>query len=324
MSKMNHRIDPRMELLTALQLVSGDPNIDRNGCKYYEDMVAWFDQYREHPAVLHYRSINEHFCFDAPINSMLFMEFGDRLTLISEPPEYYYLRAGDKQSWLDFFNGLQDFAAVSSFREFYNAHLDYYQEALQKVEAINGNCDPAAELEAYLGLGSECYTFIFSPLQTCGYGGCHLPWTEEVTCTIGFDLDKQDDRAEICLRVYLWHEFGHYYVNPLLDDYLAQNPSVNQAFTKFITHLQIDEDKFPSVNYYECCVRAITHKLNEIYYGKQEADMILACEESDGFAYIRHFIRALSTFEQAREQNRTNIKDYFPILLNDVINNPIS
>jgi hypothetical protein len=305
-----------MELLTALQLVAEDPNIDRSGGVYLDDMKEWFSSYSNHPAVLHYKSINEFFCFDAPVSSMLFTRFDDKLELISEPADYFYQRADGKENWMAFYNGLRDFAHDTNFKEFYRAHQGYYNEVIDKVKAIKANCDPVGELERYINMSSDKYTFIYSPLQTCGYGGHNLPNNIGVYCTIGFDCEKQDDRAEIGLRIYLWHEFAHYYINPMLDNYLDKNPDIYEALIK---KLVIDEDKYPFANYYEYFVRAITYKLNAIYYGQKEADGILNWEESDGFIYIRNFIQALSKFEPARDSTQISLKDYFPSLINDVI-----
>lgn len=316
MKKMSIIIDPRMELLTALQLVAGDSNINRNSnSSYYQDMLSWFSSFIDHPAVAHYKAINDSFCFDAPVNSMLFMELGDELSLVWEPSEYLCLRAGSKQNWMNFFSGLQEFASVSRFKQFFEDHSGYYQQAIKKVIAINGACDPAVELESYLGLEADSYTLRFSPLQTCGYAGCNIPDHESVSCTIGFDQDAENDRAEICLRVYLWHEFAHVFVNPIIDDCIAQNSADWQAFEKLINSLNIDPQIIPDVNSYECFVRAITYKLNEKYYGIQEAEGILKWDEEQGFVYVRQFINALDKYEMAREKMGVNIKEYFPVLL---------
>lgn len=320
MKKLRIIVDPRMELLTALQLVAGDSNINRiSRSIYYQDMIAWFTPYQSHHAVAQYRAINDSFCFDAPINSMLFMDYNDELSLTYEATEYLCLRAGSKHNWMDFYKGLQDFARVTGFKRFYEDHAAYYKQAIKKVEAINGACDPATELESYIGLKAEQYTLRFSPLQTCGYAGCNVPESEEVSCTIGFDEDEENDRAEICLRVYLWHEFAHVFVNPIIDDCMAQNSTDWQRFEKFISNLNIDDQKYPFVNAYECFVRAITYKLNEKYYGIKEAEGILKWDEEQGFLYVRHFVKALDHYEQAREKLGVNIKDYFPIIIMEAI-----
>lgn len=321
MKKLKILVDPRMELLTALQLVAGDPNINCiNKSSYYLDMLAWFTPYYEHHAVAQYRAINYHFCFDAPINSMLFMDYNDELSLTCEPSEYLCLRAGSKQNWMDFYKGLQDFTRVTSFKRFYDDHSGYYQQTIEKVIAINGACDPATELESYIGLEAEQYTLRFSPLQNCGYAGCNVPDFEEVSCTIGFDQDEENDRAEICLRVYLWHEFAHVFVNPIIDECIAQNSADWQRFEKYISSLTIYSQNYPDLNCYESFVRAITYKLNEKYYGTQEAEGILQWDEEQGFLYVKYFIKALDQYEIAREQMGVNIKDYFPTLLREIIN----
>jgi hypothetical protein len=302
-----------MELLTALQLVAGDPNVNRkSNSSYYQDMLSWFIPFVDHPAVAHYKSINDYFCFDAPINSMLYMELGDELSLACEPSEYLCLRAGSRQDWMKFFIGLQDLARVSGFKEFFEDHLGYYQQAIAKVEAINGACDPASELESYLGLEADSYTLRFSPLQTCGYAGVNIPEHEGVSCTIGFDQDADNDRAEICLRVYLWHEFAHIYVNPIIVECMVQNSADWQSFEKFINSLNIDPQIYPNVNCDECFIRAITYKLNEKYYDIQEAEGILNWDEEQGFLYVRHFIKALNRYEVEREKRGGEHKGVLP------------
>lgn len=324
MKKLKILVDPRMELLTALQLVAGDPNINCiSKSSYYQDMLAWFTPYNDHHAVAQYKAINDFFCFDAPINSMLFMDYNDELSLTCEPSEYLCLRAGSKQNWMDFYQGLQDFARVTDFKRFYEDHSGYYQKAIKKVVAINGACDPATELESYIGLEAEHYTLRFSPLQNCGYAGCNVPENGEVSCTIGFDQDAEDERAEICLRVYLWHEFAHVFVNPIIDVAISQNTSEWQEFERYISSLNIDSQKYTDVNSYECFVRAITFKLNNKYYGSEEAEGILKWDEDQGFVYVRQFIKALDKYEMTREKMGVNIKEYFPTLIMEVISKSV-
>lgn len=320
MKKLYILVDPRMELLTALQLVAGDPNINCiSKSSYYQDMLTWVNPYRNHHAVAQYRAINDYFCFDAPINSMLYMDYNDELSLTYEPSEYLCLRAGSKQNWMDFYKGLQDFARVTGFKRFYEDQSGYYQQAIKKVIAINGACDPATELESFIGLEAKQYTLRFSPLQNCGYAGCDVPESGDVSCTIGFDQDEENDRAEICLRVYLWHEFAHVFVNPIIDDCIAQNSADWQSLEKIVSSLKIDPQNYPDVNSYESFVRAITYKLNEEYYGIQEAEGILKWEEEQGFLQVRYFVKALDKYKIAREKMGVNIKEYFPTLLREII-----
>lgn len=319
MSKMRIVIDPRMELLTALQLVAGDSNINRdNDDSYYKEMLSWFIPYQDHQAVAYYKKINEYFSFDAPVNSMLYTEFKDELRLVQEPAEYYCLRAGSKRNWMEFITGLQDYARKTQFKTFFENHTEYYRQTIEKVASIIGNCDPVSELESYLGLYADHYTFRFSPLQTCGYAGWNVQQIEEVSCTIGFNHNAEDDRAEICLRIYLWHEFAHFYLNPIIDEFMSGKRAEWNEFEKFVSSLQIDTEKYPIVNHYECFVRAVTNKLTSMFYGNKEAEDLLRWEEEHGFVYIKKIIEALDKYDIARGKEDINIKDFFPVLLREI------
>jgi len=73
------------------------------------------------------------------------------------------------------------------------------------------------------------------------------------------------------------------------------------------------------VNSYESFVRAITYKLNEKFYGTQEAEGILKWDEEQGFLHVRHFVKALDKYKIAREKMGVNIIEYFPTLLREII-----
>ncbi|MDD4687249.1 MAG: hypothetical protein PHH38_04095 [Candidatus Cloacimonetes bacterium] len=73
------------------------------------------------------------------------------------------------------------------------------------------------------------------------------------------------------------------------------------------------------MNNYETFIRAITYKLNEKYYGINEAEGILKWDEEQGFIHVRHIVKALDNYEIAREKMGVNIKVYFPTLLREII-----
>ena len=86
-----------------------------------------------------------------------------------------------------------------------------------------------------------------------------------------------------------------------------------------INSLNIDPQIIFEVNSYECFVRAVTYKLNNKYYGSQEAEGIMKWDEDQGFVYVRQFIKAVDQYEIAREKKGVNIKEYFPTLIMEVI-----
>ena len=69
-----------------------------------------------------------------------------------------------------------------------------------------------------------------------------------------------------------------------------------------INSLNIDPQIIFEVNSYECFVRAVTYKLNNKYYGSQEAEGIMKWDEDQGFVYVRQFIKAVDQYEIAREK----------------------
>jgi hypothetical protein len=270
---------------------------------------------------MHYKSIIDHFCYDAPINSMHFMKLDKELVLLTEPLPYFYDRSDGKENWMKFYEGLKDFAKDTNFLAFWEAHQDYYKGIVEKLEIMLAAFDIPNELESYFGMSFNSYAFISSPLQEGGYGGGTPNGNpNEASCTIGYELNKQSNWTELGLRDFLWHEFGHGFVNPLVGVYLEQNEISDDVYSIIVNDLN-EENKYlyQSAYFQEGIVRAMTHRLTVKYYGQKVGDEIREKYETFGYAYILNLIEALKTYESIRESNNISFDAYLPRLMEDIV-----
>ncbi len=321
MKSLQISVDPRMELLSVLQFVSGDHRLSTKECAYKDEAQTWFGAYSEHPAVKFYQSIMGHFCYDAPINSMHFMQFRKELELISEPIPYFYDRSWGKDNWMQFYGGLKDFARDSNFQGFWETHQDYYKSIIEKLEKMLVLFDIPGELESYFGMGFDHYSFISSPLQDGGYGGGQgYGNARNVTCTIGYDPLKQSNWTEFGLRDFLWHEFGHGFVNPIIDSYLNEYEIDEDVFIRIAKDLKEDDRSlYEGAFLQEGVVRAMTHRLAVKYYGQKTGDENREKCETFGYEYIHLLMEALKTYESARDLTNIAFDAYLPTLIKDIV-----
>ena len=169
------RVDPRMELLAAVQLLSGYGEkypglITRFDFAYKDDMAKHFAPYKNHQAVKLFAKMSDGFSYDAPPAAMLFLTDPPGLKVRLPFSDYIKSRAGGEKQLTAFVQALRDFARESNFQAFYDAHRGTYQ-AIE--EAMGKEVDSAwmATLEQYYGKRQASYTIIPSPIfEQGGYG----------------------------------------------------------------------------------------------------------------------------------------------------------
>ena len=119
---------------------------------------------------------------------------------------------------------------------------------------------------------------------------------------------------------YVWHEYGHFFVNPLTDKYSGRVASLNKLYEPI-------KDAMSKQNYgiWETCVnehiiRAINIRLIDLYLGIQQSKALLNRELGNRFIYIEPLVEKLKEFEKQRDENNITFKEFYPELLNTLDN----
>ena len=319
--KLQISIDPRMELLSTIQLLSNYPEISRN-TSYSKEILNYFEPFSSQEAIIITDSLRQKydFSFDAPVAFMLYL---------SQPPELeqqfafsdYLLRRSGRGNNLEYYRkSIKQFAETSNFETFWNNKIPFYNQILDLTIADIGEIDLIKVLEDYFNETFESYHITISPSFIGGYA--HNITDADGNTTIYGCLTTTDIKNEIeymsrmRLCEFVWHEFGHSFVNPQTDKFSDRVNSLNKLFEPIKE--EMSEMAYPV--WYLCVnehiIRAIVIRLYELHLDSQQSKTLLERELQQHFIYIEPLIEKLKDFEIQRDKNRVTFTKYYPELLN--------
>ena len=323
---VNISIDPRIELISVVQLLSDYPLLSQHDFQYKKGVLKYFSPYKSLPAVQKFKEMSEKgFSYDAPPAAMLYL---------SDPPELKNVlpftnfndivgRAGGEENLKAFIGDLRDFAIKSDFMDFFNAHKDYYSTLVRNVETNLGKYKDMTILGDFYGVSKNSYNIIIATLYPNGGYGPQIesePSKYDLYCIIGPFFSKDT------LKLIVWHEFSHSFINPVTAQYIDE---VNKYFKIFLPIIGKDisgSEAYLHWKYYvsENIVRAVVDKLNEEAieqeFGKDVAEKLssetLLYKDivKHGFIYIRGIYDLLDNYEKNRDNYPTFI-DFYPEIL---------
>ena len=305
---VNVSVDPRIELLSAVQLLSDYPLLTRSDFQYKREMLNYFSPYKSHPAVTKFKEMSEEgFAYDAPPTAMLYLSDPPELKVVTPFTDYIIGRAGGRVDLESFIEALRDFAIKSNFMEFFNAHKDFYAILIQGTKANLDDYDIVGALEDFYGISKNSYNIITSPLQSNAYGP-----------SIEREPSKYDIYS-IMPGFQLWvvlHEFGHSFVNPITAKYRDEVNKYSKLFepVKEIMIKNAHGEWEICVN--EHIIQAVVAKVLEKLVGQQVlADVILSDTVEGGYVYVRGIYELLNVYENNRDKYPT-FEDFYPEILN--------
>lgn len=328
---VNVSVDPRIELLSAVQLLSNYSLLTQLNFQYKKEMLDYFSSFKSHPAVTKFIEMsNMDFNYDAPPTAMLFLSNPPELKIVTPFTDYIIGRAGGKENLEAFIEDLRDFAVKSNFMDFSNAHEDFYSILIKDTEAKLGDYKDVSILENFYGISQNSYNIIFAPISLSGGYGPKVeiePSKYDIYSIIGPYYVQRDIpifySGEV-LRQIVWHVFSYSFVNPIMEKYIDE---VNKYSKLFLPIKDIMEKMaYPQWEYCvnEHIIRAVvakfTEKVIEQDFGQDVAEVmlseiILLNEVKNGFVYIRGIYELLNVYENNRDKYPTFI-DFYPEILN--------
>ena len=319
--KLNITVDPRMELLSAVQVISDYPTINRKAA-YSNELIHYFGKNNTHEASLLTGQLagESDFTYDAPVDFMLRLSQVPDLKVVHPFSDRMMERAGGKSKLEKYSDALRHFAVESNFAGFWNYNRPYYQKMVDYTASDLSDFDPVGKLENYYNESKNSYTIILSPSFAGGYG-IRIPSSNN-----GFDIygclnvtemkDEVPYYSKLGLSHFLWHEFSHSFINPLTDRYKSRVEASSKLYAPLETEM-----KAMACNKWGNCVnehviRAIYIRLLTIYENGNVAKMQLENEESLHFAYIEPLVEKLKQFEKERQAKNITFSEFYPALLN--------
>jgi hypothetical protein len=313
-------VDPRIELASAVQVLSDYFLVTDHEFGYKQAMRDYFAPYADHEAVQLFRTMSEEgFNFDRVPRVFLALtnppELGQRI-----PHDQRVLdEVGGEELLQRFVVAARAFADTSDFGTFYDAHQDLYATVIAQTETVVN--DAVTGLEEYTGmslggaatvvLGPVLHDGGFAPSFATADGGLEAYAVVGPTGTVG---NMPDFGGPGRMRGLVSHEFAHVVVNPLTAE---QRDLVTPYAALFdpirdLMRMQAYDNWETVVN--EHIVRAINVRLTALAEGEDTGANRIQRQLERGFVHVPAFAERLREFEADREQYST-LAAFYPRLL---------
>ena len=320
--KMHISIDPRMEILSTVQLLSDYPIIRRD-LSYSKDIILnYFESFALHEAVIMTDSLSKKygFAYDGPIIFMLHLSQFPELERKIAFTDYLKGRSGGGDNLEQYRKAIKQFASASNFETFWSNTLPFYNQILDLTIANIGEMDFVKILEDYFNETNDDYNMIISPSIGGGYGPKITDDDGKETFYVCLTITDIKDNIPYLhgniMISFIFHEFGHSFVNPVTEKYSDKVETLNKLFEPIKETMSRQAYGEWKICVYEHIVRAVVVRLFELNFGFQESKPLLDNELSRGFIYIEPLIEKLKEFEIQRDKNNITFSEFYPELLN--------
>ena len=130
--KLNITVDPRMELLSAVQVISDYQTINRK-VPYSSELMQFFSKYNSLEAckLTSQLATDYNFAHDAPADFILRLSQVPELKAVHPFSDRMIERANGKSNLEKYGDALHRFALESNFAEFWNNKKPYYQKMVE-------------------------------------------------------------------------------------------------------------------------------------------------------------------------------------------------
>ena len=319
--RLNISIDPRIELLSTIQLLSNYPVVNRN-LPYSTEVLSYFEDFSSLEAVTMTSSLLQSygFSYDAPVTFMLYLSQPPELEPTIMFSDYLLERSGRGDNLEQYRKSIKEFAEKSNFEDFWNSKVPFYNQILDMTISDMGAKDLVKAMEDYFNEAQESYNIVIAPAFIGGYGPkiSDADGKEHIYACLS-TTNQKDGIPYLSgdnLLYYVWHEFGHSFVNPLTAKYAEKVSSLNQLYEPIRNWMSMQAYGSWETSVNEHIIRAVHIRLMELHICSQQSKAMLENELRNRFIYIEPLIEKLKDFENQRDSKKITFSQYYPELLN--------
>ncbi|MCM1991256.1 DUF4932 domain-containing protein [Oceanirhabdus seepicola] len=322
---INVFVDPRIELLAAVQLISDYDKITglitRKEFQYKKDMKDYFSKFSSHEAVKLFNKMSKNgFNYDAPPTAMLYLSNPLNVSKKQDFDDYIIKRAGGFKNLENFYLALSKFAGDTNFNEFYESHTDFYKKVVEENAKAVKEGDYIKDIEDYYGMKQNSYNIILSPLFHPGGFGPRVR-NEEGSYDIYSIQGPSSTEKNIPMfgnvksfKYLAWHEFSHSFVNPTTEENLDEINKYSKLYTPLAKAMNSQ-----AYNTWETCVnehivRAVTSRLSYLNEGEKSYNKAINYEKSNDFYYVEALCEKLEEYENNRDKYKS-FTEFYPELV---------
>lgn len=320
--KLRISIDPRIELLAVIHSLSNNQDLANRNLPYSKEIISFFESFSSQEAVKLTESLNQKygFSYDAPVAFMLHLSQPVELEEKNKFSEYILKRSGEGDNLEQYRKSIKRFVEISNFEAFWNSKIPFYNQILDMTIANMGEVDLVKAMEDYFNETQENYNVIITPALFGGKGAFISGIDGKETFVATLETTDMKDNIPYTsgnnILFYVWHEYGHFFVNPLTEKYADRVSLQNKMYVPIENAMSKQAYGSWATCVNEHIIRAINIRMVELYSNVQQSETLLNRELRNHFIYIVPLIEELKKFEQQRDKNSITFTEFYPELLN--------
>jgi len=318
--KLHISIDPRIELLSTIQIISNYKNINRSSA-YSKEITDYFKPYSSHSAVIMTDELEtkNRFMLASPVQFILNFSSLPELKQHTDYPQNLIKRVGSKEKLDNYRDAIVLFAKESDFEKFWKSHEPFYNKVLDLTSSEIAGVDLVKIVEDYFKEEQNSYNIIIS---TVAYGSYAYKIADSnnkydvYSCNVTRDFknDIPYIKRELLLR-NATHEFSHSFVDYLTAKYAKRVSESETLFTPIKIPMEQQSNGTWSSCVNEHIVRAINIRIHELNWGEELSQKMLNDEKANQFIYIEPVLNKLKEFETARSKSNITFSEFYPKFL---------
>lgn len=322
-SDLDVRVDPRVELMSLIFRLAGNPEYNQDRLpSYIQDVEKYFGKFRNHDAVQMAMQLRRSrgVSFDAVMSMAIHVEdvgsMRERVPL--EPAPKSWDRRWAAADTRKFQKAARSFAKDARFNAFFDAHQDLYRVAESRMKKVLEDNRVVEWLDSFFGAKSGAsFTVLLGMMNG---GACYGPRVvfpdgrEEIYCVLGVWLTDRRGfpRFDKSVLPTVVHEFCHSYVNPLVNAHASELERAGKRIFSTVAEA-MKRQAYPGwkTMAYESLVRACVVRYRLASEGEAAAERQIIQENTNRFYGTRDLSNLLGQYE-ANRGRFPNLNSFFP------------
>jgi len=317
------RVDPRVELMSLIFRLAGNPEYTQDRLPIYiRDVERYFGIFRNHDVVEMAMQLRQSrgVSFDAVMSIAIHLEDVDSMKerVSLEPVPKSWDKRWTLEDTKKFQNAARDFVKDTRFNDFFDAHQKLYRTAESRMKKVLEDHRVVDWFDSFFGAKSRAsFTVILGMMNG---GACYGPRVvfpdgrEELYCVLGVWLNDRRglpyfDKSVLPTVV---HEFCHSYVNPIVNSHATELEKAGERIFSTVAEA-MKRQAYPGwqTMMYESLVRACVVRYRLANEGEAAAERQIIQENTNRFFWMRDLSNLLGVYEASRGRY-PNLDSFFP------------
>ena len=310
------RVDPRVELISIIFRLAGNPEYNRARIdSYARDVDKHFLPFKNHPVIELARKLRatRGVSYDAPMS--LAVHLTDAFSLEEKIPFEPHPVGLDGRWRLaevrEFLKQARRFVRDTSFSEFIDAHQPLYDQTTQRMKATMARYGHLDWFDQFFGKSAGADFHVI--LGMLNGGNCYgpklsTPEKQELYCILGvWSCDKSGiPKFPKTVMPTVVHEFNHSYVNPLAAKHVKDFEKSGRKIFPAVKETMARQAyaSWETVTH-ESIVRACVVHYRLAFEGPLAALSEISQQHARGFVWVGRLSGLLADYEQNRDDYPT-------------------